>query len=91
MRTIILYKTDSNHSEKEVFGIFTNKKIFKKVVKNLISEELKNDSWNRDYEEEKENIKYHIDFFFQYNQTQGLPEFELMAEETQTNILTTNK
>ena len=91
MKAIILYKTDSHHSNKEVMGVYTNKKIFQKAVKNLISEELKNDSGNMDYEEEKENIKYHIAFFFQYNQTQGLPEFELLAEEIQTNILTTIK
>lgn len=88
MKTIILYKTNSFHFDKEVIGVFTNNKILKKVVKNLISEELKNDSGNRDYEEEKENIKYHINFFYKYNQTQGLPEFELLAEEVQTNILT---
>ena len=91
MKTTILYKADNYHSNKEILGIFTNKGIFKKTVKTIISDELKNDSGNMDYEEEKENIKYHIDFFFQYNQTQGLPEFELIAEETETNILTTNK
>ena len=91
MKAIILYKTDSHHFDKEVMGVFSNNKILKKVVKNLISEELKNDSGNRDYEEEKENIKYHINFFCKYNQTQGLPEFELLAEEVQTNILTNIK
>ena len=91
MKTTILYKTDHYHSDKEVLGIFTNKAIFKKTVKNIISDELKKDSGNRDYEEEKENIKYHIDFFFQYNQTQGLHEFELIAEDLEINTLTHNK
>lgn len=91
MTAIILYKADNYHSKKEVLGIFINKLIFKKTVKNIISDELKNDSGNMDYEEEKENIKYHIDFFFQYNQTQGLPEFELIAEQVEINSLTLNK
>ena len=91
MKATILYMTDHHHSKKETLGIFTNKVIFKKTVKNIISEELKKDSGNRDYDEEEENIKYHIDFFFQYNQTQGLHEFELMAEQVEINTLTLNK
>lgn len=87
MKTIVLYKTDFNHSfvSRELIGIFTNKSVFKKEAKKIIVGDLQSDSGNMSPDEEKQNIKSILEFFFSKNQTQGLNEFELVAEEIKTN------
>ena len=87
MRAIALYKTDFHHSynSRELIGVFTNKRKYMKTVKKIIEEDIKTDSWNRDYQEEKDYIKWNIDFFFEKNQTQGLNNFELFAEPISIN------
>ena len=87
MKAIALYKTDFHHSynSRELIGIFTNERKYIKEVKKIIEEDIKTDSGNRDYQEEKDYIKWNIDFFFEYNQTQGLNNFELIAEQLNKN------
>ena len=87
MKATALYKTDFYHSynSRELVGIFTNKRKYIKEVKRIIEEDIKTDSWNRDYQEEKDYIKWNIDFFFEKNQTQGLNNFELFAEQLINN------
>ena len=87
MKATALYKTDFHHSynSRELIGVFTNKRKYIKTVKKIIEEDIKTDSWNRDYQEEKDYIKWNIDFFFEKNQTQGLNNFELFAEQLNKN------
>jgi len=87
MKVIVLYKTDFNHSfnSRDLIGIFTNKSAFRKEAKKIIVEDLQSDSKNMSPEEEKQNIKWNLEFFFNKNQTQGLNEFELVAEKINTN------
>ncbi len=82
MKAIALYKTDFHHSynSRELIGIFTNERKYIKEVKRIIEEDIKTDSGNRNYQEEKDYINWNIDFFFEKNQTQGLNNFELIAE-----------
>ena len=89
MKTIVLYKTDFKHSfsSRELLGVYTNKNKFIKDVNKIISDDLKTDSGSMDYEEEKDNIKWHQEFFLQKKQTQGLHNFELLAEEIETNTI----
>ena len=83
MKAIALYKTDFHHSynSRELIGIFTNERKYIKEVKRIIEEDIKTDSGNRNYQEEKDYINWNIDFFFEKNQTQGLNNFELIAEQ----------
>ena len=87
MKAIALYKTDFHHSynSRELIGIFTNERKYIKEVKKIIEVDIKTDSGNRDCQEEKDYIKWNIDFFFEYNQTQGLNNFELIAEQLNKN------
>ena len=87
MKATALYKTDFHHSynSRELIGVFTNKRKYIKTVKKIIEEDIKTDSWNRDYQEEKDYINWNIDFFFEKNQTQGLNNFELFAEPISIN------
>ena len=76
----ILYKTDHNHSynSQEMIGVFTNKVLFEKAISKIIREQLKDD-------QEAESDTWHIGFFLDKKQTQGLPEFELVFEEYEIN------
>ena len=87
MKATALYKTDFHHSynSRELIGIFTNERKYIKEVKRIIEEDIKTDSGNRNYQEEKDYINWNIDFFFEKNQTQGLNNFELFAEELNKN------
>ena len=87
MKAIALYKTDFHHSynSRELIGIFTNERKYIKEVKWIIKEDIKTDSGNRNYQEEKDYINWNIDFFFEKNQTQGLNNFELIAEQLNKN------
>ncbi len=87
MKAIALYKTDFHHSynSRELIGIFTNERKYIKEVKRIIEEDIKTDSGNRNYQEEKDYINWNIDFFFEKNQTQGLNNFELIAEQLNKN------
>ena len=87
MKATALYKTDFHHSynSRELIGIFTNERKYIKEVKKIIEEDIKTDSGNRNYQEEKDYINWNIDFFFENNQTQGLNNFELFAEELNKN------
>ena len=87
MKAIALYKTDFHHSynSRELIGIFTNERNYIKEVKRIIEEDIKTDSGNRNYQEEKDYINWNIDFFFENNQTQGLNNFELIAEQLNKN------
>ena len=87
MKAIALYKTDFHHSynSRELIGIFTNERKYIKEVKRIIEEDIKTDSGNRNYQEEKDYINWNIDFFFENNQTQGLNNFELIAEQLNKN------
>ena len=87
MKAIALYKTDFHHSynSRELIGIFTNERKYIKEVKRIIKEDIKTDSGNRNYQEEKDYINWNIDFFFENNQTQGLNNFELIAEQLNKN------
>ena len=87
MKATALYKTDFHHSYKsrELIGIFTNERKYIKEVKRIIEEDIKTDSGNRNYQEEKDYINWNIDFFFENNQTQGLNNFELIAEQLNKN------
>ena len=87
MKATALYKTDFHHTynSRELIGVFTNKRKYIKTVKKIIEEDIKTDSWNRDYQEEKDYINWNIDFFFEKNQTQGLNNFELFAEPISIN------
>ena len=87
MEAIALYKTDFHHSynSRELIGIFTNERKFIKEVKRIIEEDIKTDAGNRNYQEEKAYINWNIDFFFENNQTQGLNNFELIAEQLNKN------
>ena len=87
MKAIALYKTDFHHSynSRELIGIFTNERKYIKEVKRIIEEDIKTDSGNRNYQEEKDYINWNIDFFFEKNQTQGLNNFELFAEQLNKN------
>ena len=87
MKATALYKTDFHHSynSRELIGIFTNERKYIKEVKRIIEEDIKTDSGNRNYQEEKDYINWNIDFFFEKNQTQGLNNFELIAEQLNKN------
>ena len=87
MKAIALYKTDFHHSynSRELIGIFTNERKYIKEVKRIIEEDIKTDSGNRNYQEEKDYINWNIDFFFEKNQTQGLNNFEIIAEQLNKN------
>ena len=87
MKATALYKTDFHHSynSRELIGIFTNERKYIKEVKRMIEEDIKTDSGNRNYQEEKDYINWNIDFFFENNQTQGLNNFELIAEQLNKN------
>ena len=87
MKATALYKTDFHHSynSRELIGVFTNERKYIKEVKKIIEEDIKTDSGNRNYQEEKDYINWNIDFFFEKNQTQGLNNFELFAEELNKN------
>ena len=87
MKEIALYKTDFHHSynSRELIGIFTNERKYIKEVKRIIEEDIKTDAGNRNYQEEKDYINWNIDFFFENNQTQGLNNFELIAEQLNKN------
>ena len=87
MKATALYKTDFHHSynSRELIGIFTNERKYIKEVKRIIEEDIKTDSGNRNYQEEKDYINWNIDFFFEKNQTQGLNNFELFAEPISIN------
>ena len=87
MKAIALYKTDFHHSynSRKLIGIFTNERKYIKEVKRIIEEDIKTDSGNRNYQEEKDYINWNIDFFFEKNQTQGLNNFELIAEQLNKN------
>ncbi len=87
MKAIALYKTDFHHSynSRELICIFTNERKYIKEVKRIIEEDIKTDSGNRNYQEEKDYINWNIDFFFENNQTQGLNNFELIAEQLNKN------
>ena len=87
MKATALYKTDFHHSynSRELIGIFTNERKYIKEVKRIIEEDIKTDSGNINYQEEKDYINWNIDFFFEKNQTQGLNNFELFAEELNKN------
>ena len=87
MKAIALYKTDFHHSynSRELIGIFTNERKYIKEVKRIIEEDIKTDSGNRNYQEEKDYINWNIDFFFENNQTQGLNNFEIIAEQLNKN------
>ena len=83
MKAIALYKTDFHHSynSRELIGIFTNKRKYIKEVNRIIKEDIKTDLGHRNNQEEKDYINWNIDFFFEKNQTQGLNNFELIAEQ----------
>lgn len=83
----LLFKVDHNHSHasKELVGAYTNQRLFKRDATKLITDDLQSDSGSMDYEEEKDNIKWHLEFFFEKNQTQGLNEFELIVENVELN------
>ena len=87
MKAIALYKTDFHHSynSRELIGIFTNKRKYIKEVKRIIKEDIKTDSGHRNNQEEKDYLNWNIDFFFEKNQTQGLNNFELIAEQLNKN------
>lgn len=80
----ILYKTDHNHSynSQEMIGVFTNKVLFEKAISKIIREQLKN---VEEDDQESESDTWHIGFFLDKKQTQGLPEFELVFEEYEIN------
>jgi len=87
MKATALYKTDFHHSynSRELIGIFTNERKYIKEVKRIIKEDIKIDSGNRNFQEEKDYINWNIDFFFENNQTQGLNNFEIIAEQLNKN------
>ena len=76
----VLYKTDHHHSynSRDMIGIFSSKVQFEKAIKKIITEQCNSD-------ELTENIDWHIGFFLEKKQTQGLPNFELVSEDLQTN------
>ena len=61
-----------------MIGIFSSKVQFEKTIRKIITEQCNSD-------ELTENIDWHISFFLQKKQTQGLPDFELVSEDLQTN------
>lgn len=83
----VLYKTDFHHSYKsrDLIGIFTNKMEFEKTIRKMINSYLiaANDDVNEENKEDQ--INWHIGFFLDKKQTQGLPTFELVFEELETN------
>ena len=68
MKATALYKTDFHHSynSRELIGIFTNERKYIKEVKRMIEEDIKTDSGNRNYQEEKDYINWNIDSHFHY-------------------------
>jgi len=89
MKATALYKTDFHHSynSRELIGIFTNERKYIKEVKRIIKEDIKTDSGNRNFQEEKDYINWNVDFFFENNQTQGLNNFEIISEQLNKNSI----
>lgn len=70
---------------KEMIGTFTNKNTFRKIASTIIETNLKTDSGNMDYLEEKENIKSVFASFVRQRETTQLNGFNLSYEEVQEN------
>ena len=89
MKAIALYKTDFHHSynSRELIGVFTNERKYIKEVKRIIEEDIKTDPGDRDSQEEKDYVNSNIDVFFDNNQTQGLNNVELIAEQLNKNSI----
>lgn len=83
----ILYSCDHWHTKvsKDVIGVFTRRKDFSSAVFKLIKHETKKDPQGKSKEELKEFNQWLFDFFMTKNQTQGLPNFEIMFEIIEPN------
>ena len=87
MNATVLFKIDHTHSadSKELIGVFTNRVALLTATKGIICDQI---SELMDFETsaESENYQTYIfDFLFEKNQTQGLPDYELIIEEITTN------
>lgn len=86
MKAILLFTTNFHHSHdsKDLVGVFTNKRKFESTVRNIIKEDLTNNSGDEG-QDLTDSIQWNIEFFLEKNQTQGLSSFELVAEEVEMN------
>lgn len=84
-KAIVLYRTDFNHTydSRRVIGVFLNERKYRSETLKIIREQIL--SSGERYALCKENINWNFEFMMKNKQTQGLEDFELVAEEIELN------
>jgi hypothetical protein len=84
-KAIVLYQTDFNHTydSRKVIGVFVNTRKYRSETLKIIRNQIL--SSGERYALCKENIDWNFEFMMKNKQTQGLEDFELVAEEIELN------